>query len=64
MVDPQERPRIPEKSPNSALLRINRFPLQEALKFLNAHDLIAFYQASKYCQFVAKDDYMWRFLAE
>ena len=41
-----------------------RSPLQEALKFLSAHDLIHFYGASRYCQFVAKDDFLWRYLAE
>jgi len=45
MVDPQDRARgPPPKSPNSMLLqKIIRSPLQEVLKFLTAHDLIAFY---------------------
>ena len=56
---------VPERSPNSSLLnKVMRFPLQEALKFLPAHDMIHFYQASRYCKWVAKDDYLWRFLSE
>lgn len=65
MVDPQDRPKVPAKSANSLLLqKVMRFPLQEALKFLPAKDLQAFYQTSRYSQWVAKDDYLWRFLAE
>ena len=46
------------------LQKVIRSPLQEALKFLSAHDLIHFSMASKYCAYVAKDDYLWRYLAE
>lgn len=56
---------VPDKSPNSLLLtKVIRSPLQEVLKFLSAQDLAHFYQTSRYCAFVAKDDYLWRFLAE
>ena len=56
---------VPSRGSSSSLLnKVPRFALQEALKFLSAKDLVHFGQASKYCNFVASPDYMWRILAE
>ena len=56
--------KAPRPCPHAKLLRIPKFALQEALKFLDAHSLIRFSLASRYCQHASADDYLWRFLAE